>query len=207
MLKGSKPSSDPTDSFLHFPIASLSAESAWTERHDLKISNVSLMLQTFEKKVTVTFLGLGGFREGTLNKLKYYHIKDDFERGISPLHIHVEAHITKGKYADYDTFISHEGINYLKAYLKMRQRGSPRGHIPPETLHVNSPLIRNARSTILKAITSSQIYRIVNALFVKAGIRARVNEDASTTFDPTASANSSERNSSLSGSIAIISNT
>jgi len=42
-------------------------------------------------------LALGGFREGTLVKLKYRHIRDDLEKGIVPLHVHIKAEITKGK--------------------------------------------------------------------------------------------------------------
>jgi hypothetical protein len=42
-------------------------------------------------------LALGGFRIGTLVKLKYRHVKRDLEKMITPIHIHVEAEITKGK--------------------------------------------------------------------------------------------------------------
>lgn len=62
-------------------------------------------------KVIVSMLALGGFR---VAKLKYRHVKHDLERGIVPVHIHVEANITKGKYHDYDTFIGAEAVEYLK---------------------------------------------------------------------------------------------
>ncbi|MDQ1279135.1 MAG: Site-specific integrase [Thermoproteota archaeon] len=57
-------------------------------------------------KVIISCLALGGFREGTLAQLKYYHVKEDLEKGVVPLHVHVEAEITKGKYCDCDTFLS-----------------------------------------------------------------------------------------------------
>jgi len=59
---------------------------------------------------------MGGFREGTLVKLRYRHVADDLERGIVPLHVHVEAEITKGKYADYNTFLGAEAVEYLRLY-------------------------------------------------------------------------------------------
>ncbi len=87
-------------------------------------------------------LALGGFRQGTLVKLKYRHVEEDLEKGITPLHIHVEAAITKGKYHDYDTFIGKEAVTYLREYLETRRLGSPDGKIPPETITSDSPLIR-----------------------------------------------------------------
>ena len=59
-------------------------------------------------------LDLGRFREGTLVKLKYRHIRDDLEKGIVSLHVYIEAEITKGKYHDYDTFIGKEAAAYLR---------------------------------------------------------------------------------------------
>ena len=56
----------------------------------------------------IAALATGGFREGTFCKLKYRHIKEDLEANRIPIHIHVEAEITKGKYHDYDTFINTE---------------------------------------------------------------------------------------------------
>jgi hypothetical protein len=53
----------------------------------------------------------GGFREGTLSKLKYRHIKEDLEAGRVPIHVHVEIDITKGKYHDYDTFLNAEACH------------------------------------------------------------------------------------------------
>ena len=51
-------------------------------------------IAALREKVIVCCLALGGFRECTLSQLKYRHIKDDFERGVVPIHIHVEAEIT-----------------------------------------------------------------------------------------------------------------
>ena len=76
-----------------------------------------LDLANLRGRVIVSMLALGGFRLGTLCKLRYRHVREDFERGTLPLHVHVEATITKGKYHDYDTFMSKEAADYLRAYL------------------------------------------------------------------------------------------
>ena len=47
------------------------------------------------ERVIVSMLALGGFREGTLVKLKYRHVRDDLEKSITPIHIYIEAEITK----------------------------------------------------------------------------------------------------------------
>jgi len=124
-------------------------------------------------KVIVSMLALGGFRVGTLVKLKYYHVKEDLEAGRIPVHIHVEAEITKGKYADYDTFIGQEAVEYLKAYLDKRRRGSLRrdgSGIPPEVIHDESPLIRNARLREVKPVTSRHISDYIHKLYIEAGL-------------------------------------
>mgnify|MGYP002153773025 CR=1 FL=1 len=122
------------------------------------------------EKAIISMLALGGFREGTLIKLRYKHVRDDLERGLVPLHIHVEAEITKGKYHDYDTFIGQEAVEYLKLYLEARRMGSPEGKLPPEILHDESPLIRDSRSQIVKPIGERQIYQLVHGLYFKAGL-------------------------------------
>lgn len=44
----------------------------------------------------VAALSLGGFREQTLADLEYRHVKQDLEAGVIPMHVHVEADITRG---------------------------------------------------------------------------------------------------------------
>ncbi len=122
------------------------------------------------EKVVVSMLALGGFREGTLAALKYRHVKADLEKGTVPIHVHVEAEITKGKYHDYDTFIGREAVEYLKAYLDLRRRGSPDGKIPPETITDESPLIRNKHINHVKPIVPRHIYKCVHGLYYRAGL-------------------------------------
>lgn len=46
----------------------------------------------------LSMLALAGFGEGTLVRLRYRHVKRDFEAGVVPVHVRVESGITKGKY-------------------------------------------------------------------------------------------------------------
>jgi len=104
-------------------------------------------------------LALGGFREGTLVRLKYRHVKADLEKNITPIHIHVESDITKGKYHDYDTFIGKEAAASLREYIETRRLGSPDGKIPPEDINDESPLIR---STIRAATAARKRQKFLN---------------------------------------------
>lgn len=114
-------------------------------------------------KVVVSMLALGGFREGTLAKLQYRHIKEDYEAGRVPIHIHVEAEITKGKYHDYDTFIGQEAVQYLREYIELRKRGHR--NIPAEQIHDDSPLIRNGKAKHVEPITENSIYQLIHRLY------------------------------------------
>jgi len=125
-------------------------------------------LADIREKVIVSWMALGGFRVGTLVKLQYRHVQKDLEQGKSPIHIHVESDITKGKYADYDTFVGFEAIEYLKAYLEMRRKGTRK--IAPETITANSPLIRSEHSRTVRPLTTSTIHAIVHNLYVKADL-------------------------------------
>jgi len=129
-----------------------------------------LDIADLRQKVIVSMLALGAFREGTLAQLKYHHIQKDLEEGMIPIHVHVEAEITKGKYGDYDTFIGAEAAEYLKIYMELRKRGSPDKRNPPETLTGESPLIRDETSHTPRSIGSKQVRKIVHQLYVKAGL-------------------------------------
>jgi site-specific recombinase XerD len=130
--------------------------------------NKLLEIGDLRERFIVSTFALGGFREGTFSKLLYRHVKHDLEAGIVPLHIHVEAEITKGKYHDYDTFLGIEAANYLKLYLQQRRQGTK--YLPPEVITDNSPLIRDSSKTKVKGITTKQLRKIVHDLYVQAGL-------------------------------------
>jgi integrase len=128
------------------------------------------------EKVIVSILALSGVRVGTLVKLQYSHVKHDLERGTVPLHLHIEAEITKGKYGEYDTFIGAEGIDYLRAYLNLRRIGNERveaGHkrgMSPEVIVDSSPLIRNEHKATVESITTGAVHYAIHSLYRKAGL-------------------------------------
>ena len=117
---------------------------------------------SLREKVIISMLALGGFRLGTLVCLKYRHVKRDLEAGVTPIHIHVEADITKGKYCDYDTFIGNEAAEFLRLYLERRRR---RG----EAITDDSPLIATEHNPG-RRLSENSIYKLIHRLYLKAGL-------------------------------------
>jgi len=103
-------------------------------------------------------------------------VKKDLENGTVPVHMHIEAEITKGKYHDYDTFIGSEGIEYLRAYLNARRAGNERTEgrqvrgMPPEEITNSSPLIRNEHQKTADATSPGNIHCMIHGLYLKAGL-------------------------------------
>lgn len=128
-----------------------------------------LEIADLRDKVIISMLALGSFREGTLVKLRYRHVKHDVERGMVPIHVHVEREITKGKYHDYDTFLGAEAAEFLMLYLENRRKGSPDGKIPPEEITDESPLIRSLRFKTMRPINEKAVRKIVHNLYFRAG--------------------------------------
>jgi len=121
----------------------------------------------------IAAIATGGFREGTFAKLKYRHAKEDLEANRVPIHIHIEAEITKGKYHDYDTFINAEASQLLKLYIADRRRGNR--YTPPETITDDSPLIRsehNAHKVL--GVSEKTIRKIVHTIAVRADISVKL---------------------------------
>ena len=121
-------------------------------------------------KAIVSMLALGGFRVGTLCQLRYRHVKEDLEHNIIPIHVHVEAEITKGKYADYDTFLSAEAAGYLELCLEERKQGKLHGLKGAEEIRDDSPLFRNQQVSQVKPLTPGGIHWIIHDLLLKAGL-------------------------------------
>jgi site-specific recombinase XerD len=134
-----------------------------------------LDLAALREKFIISAFALGGFREETFSKLCYRHVKDDLENNREPIHIHVEAEITKGKYCDYDTFLGAEAALYLKLYLEQRRNGSPDGRKPPEAITDDSPLIRDETKHVARPIGPKQIRKIIHQLYVEAGLLKQPN--------------------------------
>jgi len=117
----------------------------------------------------IAALATGGFREGTFCKLQIRHVQEDLEANKIPLHIHVEADITKGKYHAYDTFLNAEAVNLLKLYLDERKRGNR--YTPPEKITPESPLIRsNHNAHKVVGISEKALRKIVHTIVVNANV-------------------------------------
>jgi len=129
-----------------------------------------LEITDFRGKAIVTTLALGGFREGTLVRLRYRHVREDLEKGVIPLHVNVESEITKGKYHDYDTFLGAEAVESLKSYLDARRKGLLDRDIPREVITDDSPLIRDQQFRTAKPVGEKQIRKLVHRLYLKAGL-------------------------------------
>jgi len=127
------------------------------------------------EKVIISMLALGGLREGTLVRLRYHHVKECLEKGIIPLHLHVESEITKGKYADYDTFLGEEAVEYLRLYLEARRQGNIHPEIPPEEISNDSPLIRDEMYEVPRSIGEKQVRKLIHGLYFKAGLLKQNN--------------------------------
>ena len=127
-----------------------------------------LDIADLREKAIICMLSLGAFREETLSKLKYKHVQEDLENNRIPIHVHVEAEITKGKYHDYDTFLGAEAVQFLKLYLEQRKKGTRR--IPPETLTEESPLFRDGTTRTPRSIGSKQIRKLIHDLYLQAGL-------------------------------------
>jgi site-specific recombinase XerD len=133
-----------------------------------------LELGDVREKFIIAAFALGGFREECFSKLTYRHVKDDLENNIVPIHVHIEAEITKGKYHDYDTFLGAEAAQYLKLYIEQRRKGY--GNIPPENITDDSPLIRDSKKGATpRGIRGKALRRIVNKLYKKADLLRKRN--------------------------------
>jgi len=120
------------------------------------------------EKVILSWLALGGFRIGTFSLLTYGDVREDLEKGITPIHVHVPIEKTKGHYHDYDTFVGAEGVEYFKAYLAMRRQGTE--DTPPEKVSDESPIIRNNNYADVRGVTPGAIYDVLHRLYLANGL-------------------------------------
>lgn len=127
-------------------------------------------------KVVVSMLALSGLRIGTLLKLKYRHVKEDLENGTVPICVQIDSENTKGKYADYWTYIGKEAAEYLRTYIEARRNGTLRKTMPPEEITDESPLIIDIKYNKLKPVTSRAIHDYLNRAMKRAGILPKDNE-------------------------------
>jgi len=91
---------------------------------DITHEEVKLILNASRprERAFYAILAQSGLRPFTICSLKFKHIKEDLIANRVPCKIDVPQEIAKGKYRGYFTFITHEAVEYLKAYLNTRRR-------------------------------------------------------------------------------------
>jgi len=89
---------------------------------DITKEEIKLILDASRPREKAFYITMAksGLRPHTISRLKYKHIKEDFEKNTIPCKIDVPQEIAKGKYRSYFTFIEEEGVKYLRAYLNTR---------------------------------------------------------------------------------------
>lgn len=91
---------------------------------DITHEEVKLILNASRprERAFYAILAQSGLRPYSICNLRFKHIKEDFVANRIPCKIDVPQEIAKGKYRAYFTFIGHEAVEYLKAYLHTRRR-------------------------------------------------------------------------------------
>jgi len=91
---------------------------------DITHEEIKLVLNASRPRERAFFaiLAQSGLRPFTICNLRFKHVKKDLIGNHIPCKIDVPQEIAKGKYRGYFTFIGHEAVEYLKAYLHTRRR-------------------------------------------------------------------------------------
>lgn len=131
-----------------------------------------LSVANIREKALVAVLAVSGLRIGTLARLRYGHVKYDLENGIVPVHLHIEAELTKGKYHSYDTFLNGEAAEFLQGYLNLRKNGM--GVLPPERMSDDSLLFKvMGRVRKHESLPLGRISGLLRQLYFKSGLITR----------------------------------
>ena len=128
-----------------------------------------VMVSDLRGKVIVTISFQSSIRVDTLARLKYKHIKEDFEAGRIPMRINLDEEAKKGKmkvrHRRYGPYLGRDSYYFLKRYFEARRNGTEK--IEPETITDESPLVR--KKSKAESITSCVIRDIVKRMAHKAG--------------------------------------
>jgi integrase len=103
---------------LEFKDPSLKACVTYHNR-DIKKEEIRKILDVSKLREKTFFLMMceSGLRPDTMVKLKYKHIKQDFEKAIIPMKIWLPAEVLKDRVGDRFSFVGEDGYNLLKSYL------------------------------------------------------------------------------------------
>ena len=89
---------------------------------DLKKEQIRMILSKATQRDRTVFLMMveSGLRANTVVALKYWQIKEDFEKGEVPMRILTPSESLKDHVGDRWSFIGEDGVDALKEYLKPR---------------------------------------------------------------------------------------
>jgi hypothetical protein len=114
-----------------------------TTREDIaKMVNVS----DVRGRVVILFLFQSDLRDGEFVKLKYKHIKEDFEAGRTPIRVRIvddkaiKKRMVKIRYRRYDPYVGKDTYEALVDYFDSRRKGTEK--IKPEMITDESPIVR-----------------------------------------------------------------
>lgn len=117
-----------------------------------EISQILTHASNFKNKAYFSLMAQSGLRPSTISKLKYEHIKEDFEAGTIPMCIKIPAKINKGEYGTFPTFAGEETIKYLKLYLKGRPNIQPEEYLFVSQKGKNKPINPKAISRVFNRL-------------------------------------------------------
>ncbi len=111
-------------SFYKIPVDIALPKRACVKYHnrDLTRENIRKILSKASQRDRTIWLLMAesGLRAGTAIHLKYWHIKEDFEKGIVPMRIITPAESLKDHVGDRWSFIGEDGVKALREYLQPR---------------------------------------------------------------------------------------
>ena len=89
---------------------------------DLQKEQIRMILSRASQRDRTIFLVIAesGLRADTMVNLKYWQIKEDFEKGIIPMRILTPVSTLKDRVGDRWSFIGEDGVKALSEYLKPR---------------------------------------------------------------------------------------
>lgn len=97
-------------------------------------------------RLVILFLFQSSLRDGEIVRLKYKHIKEDFEACRIPIRVRIvedeeiKKRRVKIRYRRYDPYIGKDTYEALVSYFESRRRGTEK--IEPENITDDSPIIR-----------------------------------------------------------------
>ncbi len=139
----------------------------------IKKEDIAKMIEISDSrtKVALLFLFQSSLRDGEFLKLKYKHIKEDFEAGRIPLRVRIigddeiRKNRVKIRHRRYDPYVGRETYEALVSEFAFRKKGTDK--IPPEVITDESPIVR--QKNMPKPLNISSLYDMIKRAGLKIG--------------------------------------